>query len=223
MNRNEQIYLHDDQFNNAKEMFKFVAGMALDASFKGKLCDFGCSAGQFLYYVRDLVPEASLFGMDINERLLESARNHVPSATFYQQSVLDDGEFEFDISFMCGVLSSLDNFETVIGNLIKWTKKGGTIYITELFNPYKATIRSKYTLGNGESGNWNIFSQKEVDDFLFWTSKVTDCKFIEFKMPIDLAKQYDPVRSWTVNTDNGRILTNGLCMIEPFYTLKICL
>ena len=222
--KNEEIYLNESRLKETKEMFKFIGKRSLSPNFNGTLCDFGCATGEFLYYLQSIVPQAKLHGMDISEKLIEKAKQNIPSCTFLTASILDKCSVipdKFDLSFMTGVLTNLMEFETAIGNLINWTKPGGSIYITEMFNPYPVTVIAKYSLDNGECANWNIFSQNAVGKFLMGNEKVTGYEFIKFKIPIDLPKQSDPVRSWTMLTEAGRIITNGLCVIEPFYLLKI--
>ncbi len=59
----DAFYLNENRHKSPKEMFKFIAANAFSqdertAAFS--VCDFGCAAGEFLYYLRDILPNASL-------------------------------------------------------------------------------------------------------------------------------------------------------------------
>ncbi len=72
-----------------------------------------------------------------------------------------------------------------------------------------------------ESG-WNIFSQQSVSDFLSKHKKVRSYYFQKFDLTIDLPPREDPLRSWTIRDWQGnRLITNGLCILQPFYLLEI--
>ena len=90
-----------------------------------------------------------------------------------------------------------------------------------MFNPYPVDVLIKYRNssdynknGNYESG-WNNFSQKSVSIFLKKQKRVKNFSFHEFEMPFDLKKQKDPVRSWTIKSNNRRLMINGLSIIQP--------
>lgn len=204
-------------------MFKFIARHSLPPNFSGSLCDVGCATGEFLYYLRDLYPLAQLNGVDIMDLLIKEGRKHVPTANFYRASVLSDQDFKFDKVFMSGILAFLPEFIPAFQNLISWTNEGGQLYITEMFNPYPVDVQMKHRVHDGEyQDGWNIYSQEWVSLYLDWHPRVKSYEFIEFNIPIDLAKPIDPMRSWTIRLGSGeRIITNGLSIIEPFYLLKI--
>lgn len=162
--------------------------------------------------------------------LLEKASQFVPSAILQEASVLDSGckpDSVYDRSFLMGVHSIFDEFETCFSNLIKWTKSGGSVYIGGQFNPFPVDVLIKYKESKSyesdiyESG-WNIFSQQSVSDFLSKHKKVSSHSFQKFDLTIDLPPREDPLRSWTIRDWLGnRLITNGLCILQPFYLLEI--
>tara|TARA_B100001964_G_scaffold39505_1_gene43085 strand:- start:676 stop:1416 length:741 start_codon:yes stop_codon:yes gene_type:complete len=229
----DQLYLNEYRYDEPKETFKFLAQKAFMQEDKGKnlnICDVGCAAGEFLYYLRSILPNARLTGIDIMPELIEKCSQFVPSAELEVGSVLDSelrSTNEFDLTFLVGVHSIFDEFETCFDNLINWTVPGGSIYIFGMFNPYPLDVLIKhkesteYTSDIYESG-WNIFSQQSVTSYLEKKEQVKSVAFHEFEIGIDMLKQEDPVRSWTFQTYSGnRIITNGLCLLEPFYLLEI--
>lgn len=73
------LYLKENRYKDTKEMFKFIADIAFSDSIhdisKGSICDFGCAAGEFLYFLRSLLPEVSLEGVDVIPELLKKQKD----------------------------------------------------------------------------------------------------------------------------------------------------
>ena len=97
-----------------------------------------------------------------------------------------------------------------------------------MFNPYPVDVLLKYRLSTNykmkafESG-WNIFSEKSVSTFLKKNKSVKNFTFEKFEMPFDLKPQRDPIRSWTIKSNNKRLMINGLSIIQPQTLLSISL
>jgi SAM-dependent methyltransferase len=242
MNRNEALtvqrthdafYLDENRYSEPKEMFKFIAEHAFvqsESNSSLSICDFGCAAGEFLYYLNSILPKANLTGVDVMPVLLSKAAKFVPSAEFKEGSVLDGSfgsESLYDKSFLIGVHSIFDEFETCFTNLVKWTKPGGCVYIVGMFNPFPVDVLVKYKESKNYESNmyesgWNIFSQQSVSEFLKKNEKVKSLEFKKFSITIDLPRQADPVRSWTLRDfREDRFIVNGLCLIQPHYLLEI--
>ena len=130
----DEFYLRENRYKEPKELFKFTARNAFSSEQKSltfSVCDFGFAAGEFLYYLHTILPNAALFGVDVMPALLKKASQFVPSAILQEGSVLDSGckpDGVYDRSFLMGVHSIFDEFETCFSNLIKWTKSGGSVY-----------------------------------------------------------------------------------------------
>lgn len=231
----DEFYIYENRHNEPKEMFKFIGERVLknNINLNGQsICDFGCAAGEFLFYLNDLLPEAQLSGLDILPELILKCSTYVPSASLKVGSVLDatsEGANSFDISFLIGVHSIFDEFENCFSNLISWTKPGGKIYVAGMFNPFPVDVMVKYKTSKDydsdiyESG-WNIFSQASVSNFLEKHPKVSSFSFEKFEISIDLPRQEDPIRSWTLRDfRDSRFIVNGLCLLQPHYLLEIVL
>jgi SAM-dependent methyltransferase len=229
----DAIYLDEYRYDEPKEMFKFIANNAFESyetQSNLSVCDFGCAAGEFLYFLKNINSNITLEGVDVMASLLKKASKFVPSATFKQGSVLDSCcklEDQYDLSFLIGVHSIFDEFETCFSNLIKWTKPGGSVYIAGMFNPFPVDVLIKYKKAENyesytyESG-WNIFSQESVSAFLEKNIKVKSHSFKKFEISIDLHRQEDFIRSWTLRDyKDKRWIINGLNILQPHYLLEI--
>jgi SAM-dependent methyltransferase len=228
----DQLYLTENRYDHPKEIFKFIASEAFfDQNSKDlKICDFGCAAGEFLYYLQKIHPNNKFFGVDIVPDLVIKSKDFNPKADLKVGSVLDEkvwNENSFDVSFLIGVYSIFDEIESCLSNLITWTKPGGKVFIYGMFNPFPLDVIIKYkhsqqTLDNVYENGWNIFSQETTSKLLDKNPKVKSFRFLEFQMGVDVKPQDDPVRSWTMlDKDSKRIITNGLCLIQPHFLLEV--
>ena len=229
----DALYLDENRYNEPKEMHKFVATNAFNQDNRNSalaVCDFGCAAGEFLFHLRGLLPNALLDGVDILPELIEKARLFVPTANLQIGTVLDSAcksENQYDISFLLAVHPIFDEFETCFSNLINWTKPGGRVYIFGLFNSFPVDVLIKHKLSADykndvyETG-WNVFSQQSVAGFLDNNKKIKTYSFKKFDLAVDLPPQADPLRSWTIRDWQGsRWVINGLCLLHPLYLLTI--
>lgn len=231
-----ELYLQEDRYENPKEMFKRLYELMEKAGLfqeKALIGDFGCAAGEFLYHLKKQAPQCSYVGVDPVVELLEKAREVIPTVDFKEGSVLDSSLYDadvFDSSLLVGVNSIFDSFNESFGNLIKWTKPGGRVYVADVFNPYPFDVWIKYRQ-EGKHGpdhreaGWNMFSRASISKFLEENAKVKEFTFHPFEMPFDLDQnQEDLARTWTMKTDaNQRLLTNGLSIIVNTDLLEIIL
>ena len=144
----DRLYLKENRYKKPKQLHLDIIKLlkknlkTKSKLFKGVITDFGCSNGEFLYVINKKFPNASLRGIDILSSLIKKAKKklrknkkiHLQIGSVINKNTLKKN-FS-DISIMSGVLSIFDEFETVLDNLINWTKKNGSIYIAGLFNNY---------------------------------------------------------------------------------------
>ncbi|WP_189446795.1 methyltransferase domain-containing protein [Candidatus Methylopumilus universalis] len=230
----DKLYLDENRYKNTKEIFKFIYSKAFSSEIESdvEICDFGCAAGEFLYYLKAMRPKSRLTGFELLPELAEKAKAYVPDAEIITGSVLEKNHMtndQFDISFLIGVHSIFDEFQTCFENIINWTRPGGRVYIVGMFNPFPVDVWVKYRESkniddNSLESGWNIFSQETVSNYLRKNKRVIDHSFSPFEISIDLPRQEDPVRSWTLRDYyDKRLIVNGLCLIQPHYVLEILL
>lgn len=225
----DKFYLHEDRHNEPKEMFKFIIKVLFsedELSNNYKICDFGCSNGEFLYYLSK-ISNFDLNGVDILPELIKKTKTILPNSNLKIGSILEKNiysENSFDFSFITGVHMIFDDFEKLFENLFYWTKEEGKVIITGLFNPYPLDVYIKYKESTNyesdyfESG-WNIFSIESVSNFLK-SKNIFDFEFKKFEIKKELSQKNDFVRSWTFkDIDEKLIITNGLNILQNHYSL----
>lgn len=229
----DEFYLKENRYKKTKQLFEDVIEMVKKVTIPDEemvISDHGCAAGEFPYVLRDEFPNAKIEGYDLLENLIEKARIEVPNADFFVGSITDQSlceENHSNVTLCIGVLSIFDSFEPIISNLLHWTKPGGYIFLHGLFNDFPIDVNIKYNLSanyeNSErEAGWNLFSKESVARWLGTQSEISDFEFIDYQIELDLEPQNDYVRSWTIKGEDGqRILTNGLCIMQPHSILRI--
>jgi trans-aconitate methyltransferase len=142
----KDLYLAENRYEQPKEISKRLAALVEEAGLHRPgtvVADFGCAAGEFLFFLRRLWPEVELLGFDVVPELIVKARARVPSVTFREGSVLDTAilpKSSMDVAFLSGVHSIFDDFEPCFSNLIEWTRPGGRVYVFGMFNPFPVDV-----------------------------------------------------------------------------------
>ncbi len=248
----DSFYLHENRYRDPKqlhlEIINYIKLTELsDKDIKiSSILDAGCAAGEFAYLLKDKFSDAKISGFDILPELINKAYEEVAGVNFFEANILDSkaaSGSSFDAVTCSGVLSIFDNFQTVINNLIYWTKPGGYIFIHSLFSDYPFDVRVQYNAsrdyGNGvlETG-WNIFSKESISVFLESAKKEKQKKkadssegrgeliesfvFHDFNIKRELKKRSDLIRSWTFRDESGDLkITNGLNLLQPHAILQI--
>jgi len=70
----DTLYLKENRYKKRKEVFKFIIKESFsikDFDSKISVCDVGCAAGEFLYYINSLAPKIELTGFDVMQELIE--------------------------------------------------------------------------------------------------------------------------------------------------------
>jgi SAM-dependent methyltransferase len=226
------FYLKENRYREPKENFKFCLNLARQWKFdeRGVVCDVGCAAGEFPYYLKQQLPEADIVGVEYLPSLIAKAEQEVPGVQFRQGSVLDPNALprvSADLSFLVGVHSLFDDPIPAFENLVNWTKPGGQVIVFSLFNRFPIDVyikvrRQSDPADHREEG-WNMISQATVSEFLKDHPRVAEHRFVKFNIDLDLAQRVDdPLRTWTFKDEQGvRHIINGIGLVHDFHALQI--
>jgi trans-aconitate methyltransferase len=234
------LYLEEERYEKSKELHEKISQDIIVSRLnheagknRVRILDAGCAAGEFLFLLRKKFPEADIEGFDLLEPLVSKAKLRVKNVKVFEGDILKRETVPLenaDVITCTGVLSIFDEFEACLENLLAWAKPGGMVYIHSLFSDHPVDVQIKYSLtedyGSGvlEAG-WNIFSKSTIQTWLTQHKErlqIANYQFIDFAMESDLVPQSDPVRSWTMKNQAGqRLVTNGLCLLQPHAILKI--
>ena len=214
-----------------KELFKDISRLTKE-HFGEKtdgldLLDVGCASGELSYFMKkDTGTSGKIQGFDISPTLIKNAAERFgdEGMKFF---IADAADFKLDTKFdvitMTSVLSYFDDPYPVLKNMLGHLKKNGLAIISGIFNEHNIEVRLKYKL---ESDNeWidnsviNQFSMKGISNFL--ADYGYQAEFMKQIMPFDVKPKENPIRSWTVNADGVRRMTNGLQLLYDIQILKI--
>ncbi len=184
--------------------------------------DVGCATGALVGYLKGCYPKWKYTGIDISAELLNVAKKKLPSCEWIQGSAINiSKEFEnsFDLIVCFGVLGIFNESDAIklFDNLLRCIRPGGQIILFSQFNEMDVDTQishRKYDKNghdNGWESGWNNYSVKTITKWL--NSRVSKMEFVDFVMPYDIEAKNDLVRSWTVQVDQQRRLTNGLKLL----------
>jgi SAM-dependent methyltransferase len=225
INDHDRFYLTEDRKQQPKEYFKFLVQQAAPilCSRSPHVLDIGCAAGDFLYYLRSSYPNARIAGIDLEPEFTAKASHSLPGADFFVADVYSGSDLpaqKFDAVFMSGVNCYFPQVEPWVRHVVSLTK--GSAYIFGGFNPEDLDVRAIVQRpGDDASMQWNLISQKSIS--LLLDRMGLQHRFTPWEMPIASPRIHeDPLRSWTVEMNDGRLLViNGMQIINRFAVLQI--
>ncbi|WP_417845211.1 class I SAM-dependent methyltransferase [Thalassospira povalilytica] len=220
--KNFKTYLEENQNERPKEIFVQLADLLqhkLDADKQLNVLDVGCATGALVQYLKQRFNHWSLFGEDISHDLISEAKVRVTDASFSVGSVLEEAgnsETPYNVIVCTGVLGIFDEAEArqMVTNLVNRLAPRGVLVLVANFNDFDVDVQITHRKtiddkqGDWEKG-WNIFSKSTLNE---WVSDLNcEAEFKDFSLPFDLERnKKDPVRTWSVEVNSEKRLTNGL-------------
>lgn len=139
------MFTKSAQFYDALYHFKDYAAAAeqlhtlIQQAYPGAttLLDVACGTGKHLQYLREYYQAE---GLDLNEKLLEIARERCPGIPFHERSMVN---FNLHRSFdvvtclfsSIGYVKNVDNLEKAISSMTRHLKPGGMLFVEPWFTP----------------------------------------------------------------------------------------
>ncbi|WP_367606905.1 trans-aconitate 2-methyltransferase [Legionella sp. W05-934-2] len=214
------IYLSEDRRKNTKDIFIEAVKIINNRKticLSDTILDIGCATGEFIHYFKSFCPNNSFIGLDVSASLINEAKRRDPDSAYITGNIEDQHCFHAagaNVITMFGVLDCLDDPDLILNNLIKWTKNDGLILILDMFNNDPIDVLTRYKRADQnpftwECG-WNIHSKYTLSKILENHERVSRFEFKPFTLSIELPKKEDPMRTWTIKTENNsRQLING--------------
>ena len=209
-NYKENFYNKEERFKKLLKTMEFKLNIVSNNNNLNnkKICDIGCATGEFLYFLNKKYPNNKLTGYDINKDYIDKGKENCKAINFLQGNILDTNlikENEYDIIMCSGIIQIFENFELCYKNLIKWSKKGGKIYVFGMFNeyPYDCFIKFRHTNESELQEGWHNISKETIIKTIE-KYKVSNYKFYKFNMPIETEKKKNLLRAWTIKSNHSR-------------------
>jgi SAM-dependent methyltransferase len=210
----EACYAGDEeQYQVPKEQFKLVLGR-LQRDFGGapiSIIDVGCAAGAFLYHASRSIRVRRAVGLDIDQACLSQAPRWVPEAEFLFDSLADPAYVasqEFDACTCLGVLSAFDDLLVPLRTLLGYVRPGGRLYFIDFINEFPLDVVMRYRRVSADSaGPWagglNIRSALTYERLIRELAPGASLSWTRFEMPFPIPRREDPLRAWTISTEES--------------------
>lgn len=106
------------------------------------ILDFGCGIGRSSVYLKKHFPDTEVYGCDISEKSLTSARKLAPDVNFYSIDKMQELNMTFDLVFIAGVFHHIEpgQREAVLKTISTFCQKGSYIAVFE-HNPLNPVTR----------------------------------------------------------------------------------
>ena len=181
---------------------------------KLRILDIGCSTGNLLMHLKDMVQGAEYIGGDLAESSLEACRKNkkLDGISFEALDILNLPLEEFDVIIVNAVLYMFDDkqYNEALESIKKSMKKNGIAIIYDFAHPFdhQNIVIYETSLLHPQGLRLCFRPMKTI------TASITDAgfnkiEFHPFKLPIDLPKpSYDSeVVSYTLKEEGG----NNMC------------
>lgn len=215
-----------------KEIFVFIADpiAALGMPDGLRILDVGCASGALLHYFRRRFPSAALSGTDVSEVLVARARELLLGGEFFVGSLDSEDALarrNWDVTCCVGVLCYFDDIARPLLNLVRSVRDGGTVLMSTMINPHPIDVSTRHRRSTpGGQGvweiGWNIFSRETYEATLRRMKSELTWQWHPVDMPFALEKTDDPMRSWTIGTEEKEFqLVNGASQLINMQVLEI--
>ena len=216
-----------------KEIEKFITNKIKKKNNKSyNLLDIGCGNGNFINFLSSIFPNWNFTGIEFNKKLFKICQDRlgkIENIKFINSDIFNfkNKNKKYDVIILNGVFGIFKEVlaKELLYKIIELGNKNSEIFIISQFNNFDVDVFPKFRVYNTKShsplcGGWNIYSKKTIENWL--SKKKVNHKFYKWKMPFEIKKHPDPIKSWTINlNDNERLLTNGLGFIINLEILKI--
>lgn len=187
--------------------------------------DVGCATGALVGYLQDELPMWRFTGVDISPGLIDLARERVDGANFEVGSATDLPAVVssgFDVVLCVGVLGIFDEEDArkVVTDSIALLNPGGLAVFIAQFNEHDVDVQIKHRKARGAwEGGWSIYSQETLRSWI--GNSASSVHFEDFVPSFDLEPDVDPIRTWTIDVNGHKRLTNGAKLLVDLRVLQI--
>lgn len=189
------------------------------------ILDIGCADGLFISELAKKLPNAHITGIDISSKLISAANaKECQNCTFL---VGDAAKFrpnkKFDLIIASGILSVFDNYEFILDKWTSWLDIKGRLVIFGRFNTSDIDVKMSFR-NNFKNSDWEggltSYSIQTIGSFLEHLG--FKYEFSKFKFSGHLPKSKDPIRTYTIITEDGeKLVANGANIIAEHFFLTI--
>ena len=164
--------------------------------------DIGCGLGEFLEQVGRMHPRIEMAGIDIDERCLAVAREHV-DARFVKAAVerLPFGDESYDLVTAIDVIEHLENPMQFLREALRVTRAQAVFVTPNLGRPARvlaAARRRELREARGHKQGWDYHLFKQVLEVAGWRVDKIVTRFVDFPLYAFLPRRVGQFMSYRV-------------------------
>jgi SAM-dependent methyltransferase len=187
-----------------------------------EVLDIGCSTGNLLRHLRNLVESVSLTGADLTPEVLDQCRADpgLEGVAFEEMDLLDlpKGRFDVVISNAVLYLMSDDEYARAAASVAAALKPGGSFVAFDFCHPFEQELEIRETSRTHPRGLMLHFRPQASVERIFLDAGFAGVDFRPFEIPIDLERNPDDgeLISYTrTAADGARLLFRG-ALFQPW-------
>ncbi|MGD1906285.1 MAG: class I SAM-dependent methyltransferase [Leptolyngbyaceae cyanobacterium] len=180
------------------------------------ILDIGCSTGNLLLHLNNLVPKANYVGGDLAESSLEVCRNNsaLKDIQFEQLDITNLPRNQYDIVIVNAVFYMLDHmqYEQALKSIGNALNSGGSMIVYDFAHPFEHQnlVINETSLMHPNGLRLCFRPMKFIEEKMLMAGFEKPC-FNPFEIPITLPKpEFDQeVVTYTTESDEGRLMFRG--------------
>ena len=188
-----------------------------------RLLDVGCSTGNLLLHLKQLLPSLALTGVDLAESSLKECQAN-PELDGIAFEVLDmlklTADASYDIITVNAVLYMMEDpqFEIALRSIAGALRPGGVMIVFDFFHLFPQDIHINEISNSHPTGLRLRFRPIALVEPMLAKAGFKNCVFRPFTLPIDLPPAGDPgdLISYTVQAEDGRKLPFRGTLFQPW-------
>ena len=187
-----------------------------------RVLDVGCSTGNLLRHLKNLVPGLDLTGADLTPEVLDGCRAdpELEGISFEEMDLLDlpEGRFDVVISNAVLYLMSDEEYERAAASVAAALRPGGSFVAFDFFHEFEQELEIRETSRTHPRGLMLHFRPRASAARVFREAGFEATDFRPFEIPIDLPRHPDDgeLISYTrAGADGERLLFRG-ALYQPW-------
>lgn len=188
-----------------------------------RLLDIGCSTGNLLMHLKNMVPGLALYGGDLAQSSLDVCRANQDLAgiTFQEMNVLQLGAEDFyDIIVVNAVIYMLsdDEMKQALPSIFTSLRQGGQVILFDFCHPFEQNIVINEISRTHPEGLNIHFRPEKIIREAFIAAGFSDLKISPFQLPVDLPQHEDngELITYTVKSEHGERMAFRGILLQPW-------
>lgn len=161
-------YDQDIHGQHARRLYPFMLQEIIKA-YGDHVLDLGCGTGALMEQVYQECPHRTLYGIDLSENMLKIAENRMKDKAILKlgdASMLPFDDLMFDIVYCNDSFHHYPDPESVIGEVYRVLKFGGTFIIGDCYQGFPMRLIMNMFMKYSKDGDVKIYAKKEIEKML---------------------------------------------------------